>query len=263
MSLSLRITRHLARLLPQRRPRYAQTCQPVGRPRVLVAGVYVGNKPNTMDNLVEVIRASRHVDVEQRWTCMMPGDPPSPAVAAVTVRTLDQFIPKWSALEAMVGERPWETFDYVVFCDDDIWVGDGFLDQFIGNQQKYDFALAQPSRTWRSYTDWPIVRRRFLSKARQTNFVECGPVVSMDKRFGPLALPFDDRSPLGWGYDLVWPVVARNHGLKIGVIDAVPVCHSLRKRGALYKYQDELERMSAYLAAHEHIRGHEVLRRHR
>ena len=262
MELSPNFTRRLARLLPQSFPKYRSPPNIEGRPRVLVAGIYVGNKANTVEHLVEKIAAAKQIDVEQRWMCMAAGSPPPATVAAVTVRSIEGYIPKWTALAELIGKRPWEEFDYVVFCDDDIWVGDGFLDHLIGYQQAYDFAVAQPSRTWRSFTDWAIVRRRFGLKARETNFVESGPVVSMDKRFLPLAIPFSEESPMGWGYDLVWPIVAQKHGLKVGIIDATPVCHSLRGRGVLYSYQKEIDRMSAFLSTRDHIREKQTLHTH-
>jgi hypothetical protein len=263
MELSPNFTRHLARLLPQHFPKYRDKVVAQGRPRVLVAGIYVGNKANTVEHLVEKIAASQHVDVEQRWMAMAAGTPPSSAVSDVTLRTLEGYIPKWTALAELIGDRPWEQFDYVVFCDDDIWVGDGFLDHLIGYQQKYDLAVAQPSRTWRSFTDWAIVRRRLTLKIRETNFVESGPVVSMDKRFLPLALPFSEESPMGWGYDLIWPVLAQQHDLKVGIIDAIPVCHSLRGRGVLYSAQKETDRMAEFLSTRDHIREKITLQMHR
>jgi hypothetical protein len=230
---------------------------------VLVVGIYIGDKPNTIDHLVEMVSLSRHIEVEQRWMCMGRGNVPSKAVQAVTFCGVEGYMPKWPALARLVGERPWEEFDYVVFCDDDIWVGETFLDHLIFYQQAYDLAIAQPARTWRSFTDWPIVRRQPHLKARETNFVESGPVVSMDRRFLALAMPFSSDSPMGWGYDLVWPVLAEKNGLKAGVIDAVPVCHSLRGRGELYGCKQEIDRMSMFLRTREHIREMRVLRSHR
>ena len=262
MFLSLVLTRRLARLLPGRTPRTHARAVPRGRPRVLIAGIYVANKANTAEHLVAAFGGARHLEVEQRWACMK-GEPPSPAVAAVTLRRSDDYVPKWMMLAELIGERPWERFDHVLFCDDDIRVAPDFLDTFIALQQRHDFAVAQPARSWASFTDWPIVRRRLFTQARETRFVESGPMVSMDKRFLPHALPFSEESPMGWGYDLVWPVIAAEHGLKMGIVDATPVDHSLRARGALYDDSFEVARMGAYLATREHVRAHEVVRIHR
>ena len=259
MELPLSVTRRLGKLLPRSDPSYRGRFEVRGRPRVLVAGVYVGNKKNTIEHLVTTYGRSQHVDVEQRWFRMMSGPLASSKVDRVTTLTCESYVPKWMALSELVGPKPWKDFDYVLFSDDDIWIGDGFLDRLIGYQQSFDFALAQPARTWRSFTDWKIVRRRLGVKARETNFVETGPIVSMDGRFLQRVMPFSNESPMGWGYDLVWPIVARQNGLHIGIIDAVPACHSLRSRGELYRFQDEIGRMANYLATREHIHNFEVL----
>jgi hypothetical protein len=85
-------------------------------------------------------------------------------------------------------------------------------------------------------------------------FVESGPLVFFRKDFLALSYPFNQESPMGWGYDLTWPIVARDHNLRIGIIDGVPVDHSLRARGALYAWKDELTVMSRYLSTRSHVR---------
>lgn len=262
MFLPLALTRRVARLLPGRLPRARVAAVPQGRPRVLIAGIYIADKPNTVEHLVVAFGGARSCDVEQRWSCIR-GAPPSAAVDAVTLRRFDDYVPKWTMLSDLIGERPWERFDYVVFTDDDIRVAPGFLDTFVALQQRFGFALCQPARTWASYTDWPIVRRRLFSVARETRFVESGPLVSMSAPFLRVALPFSEESPMGWGYDLVWPKLAAAHALTLGVIDATPVDHSLRARGALYDDSAEIARMGAFLSTRDHIRTFETVRTYR
>jgi hypothetical protein len=260
LALSLRITRKLAHLLPRRDPHYRSTPAPQGRPKVLVVGVYVGNKPSLIDHIVEQLATATQVDLVQRWAAI-GGASPSPAVDAVTVERIQGYEPKWLLLERLVRDAPDQGFDYVLFCDDDIWMGRGFLDALIGLQQAHGFAIAQPARTWRSYTDWPIVRRRLGLTARQTGFIESGPVVSMSHAFFDLATPFSTDSPMGWGYDLVWPKTAEKAGLTMGIIDAVPVDHSFRPRSQLYSYDKEIARMADYLSTRDHIREHVTYRK--
>lgn len=266
--LSLGTARKLARvgnlLRPSRPITNARLPAPRGRPRVLIAGIYVGSKPNLADHIVAELSQARFVDVEQRWVCMR-GAPPSDRVADVTVERLAEYEPKWPTLERIIGGDAAERFDYVLFFDDDIYIGQGFLDGFIAVQQACDFALAQPSRTWRSLSDWPITRRRLFHTARETRFVEIGPVTSMDRRFLRLALPFSLESPMGWGYDLAWPETAREHGLRLGIVDAVRVDHSFRPRSALYSDTKEHDLMDAFLASRPHVDRAEtvkVLRRY-
>ena len=255
MSFKLKVTRHLARRLT----RYAKptnrssNSSVVGQPRLLVVGIYLANAPNHVIPLVEEFARARRVVVEQRWICIK-GAPPNSAVTQVTRGFRQEFVPKWQLVNELIGPHDLDRFDYFAVCDDDILVGDGFIDQFIAEQQALDFALAQPARTWRSFTDHEIVRRRLFTRARQTMFVESGPCVVFRNDFFRLAYPFSLESPMGWGYDLTWPILARDHGLKIGIIDGVPVDHSLRPRSALYDWKKELAVMSRYLSTREHVR---------
>ena len=162
------------------------------------------------------------------------------------------YKPKWTMMGELISDD-WKDFDFIIFCDDDIEVGVGFLEAFIALQQYYDFALAQPARTIRSYVAWPITRRRFFGRARQTNFVECGPLVSMDRRFLPLALPFSELSPMGWGYDYVWPLLAQQAGLKLGIIDAACVDHRMRQQSSLYDTRREFATMIKFLEKIPHM----------
>src|SRR5439155_5541514 len=118
--------------------------------------------------------------------------------------------------------------------DDDIALPRGFLDAFLGLQGRTGLALAQPARTHDSYYDHPIVERQLGVQARRTRFVEIGPLVSMRRDAAALLLPFDERSPMGWGYDNLWPLILGRHGLGMGIIDATPVNHGLRKPTAEY-----------------------------
>jgi hypothetical protein len=64
---------------------------------------------------------------------------------------------------------------------------------------------------------------------------------------------------MGWGYDLTWPVVASAHGFAIGIIDGVPVDHSLRTRSALYDYREQRNLMAAYLSSRPHVRAEDLV----
>lgn len=257
-----RILRRTANALPLGDIRYRVAEKPAGFPRVLVCGVYVADKENSAAHLVENFSGARSLDVTQRWCCMR-GHPPSPALERVTAIVLPDYKPKWTVMAELMADD-WAAFDFVIFCDDDIEVGAGFLDAFIALQQHYDFAVAQPARTIRSYVAWKITRRRFLGRARETRFVESGPLVSMDKRFLPMALPFSDLSPMGWGYDHVWPLLARDAGLKMGIIDATSVDHRMRPQSALYDTGKELATAIRYLDRTPHLPREELvtLRRH-
>ena len=58
---------------------------------------------------------------------------------------------------------------------------------------------------------------------------------------------------MGWGYDFVWPCVAQAHGLRLGIVDAVPVAHSLRKPVAHYDYAAVKGEMENFLRERAHL----------
>lgn len=227
---------------------------PTHCPRVLAIGIYLAKRPNTMEHIVGELGRSEHCAVTQRWVAL--GSTSSPrAVAAVTVATEVERVPKFVLLNRLLAGSDWRDFDYVLVCDDDIRLPHRFVDRFIGWQQHCGFALAQPARTWNSFVDHTFVRRYPLSSARETRFVEIGPLFSVSRELAPALLPFDETSPMGWGYDLVWPAVVAKRGLKLGIVDDAAVDHSLRARGAAYDTAATLEQMKSYLANNEHLRA--------
>jgi len=260
MNLMLRLIRQVILRSGKGLPRNRQTsARIIGRPRLLVLGIYLGLKPNHVKHLVQQFGSAKLVDVEQRWVCMM-GAPPSGEVATVTARQLGTYLPKWQQINELIVSDDLERFDYVVVCDDDILLDSYFVDCFIAEQQSLGFALAQPARTWRSWADHPITRRRLFMRARQTNFVESGPLVSFRSDFFKAVYPFSLDSPMGWGYDLNWPIVARERGFMIGIVDSTPVDHSLRTRGSLYDMRSEFGRMTDYLSTRPHVSEMEMTR---
>jgi hypothetical protein len=261
MTLSLKVTRRLARLLTRNTFPKTFVSHPsvLGRPRLLIVGIFIADAPNHISHLVNEFSLSTLVDVEQRWACMK-GVAPNPEVAAVTSLCLSDYLPKWQVVNELISPNDFDRFDYFAVCDDDIRIGSGFIDCFISEQQALDFALAQPARTWRSFTDHDIVRRRLFTRARQTSFVEGGPLVFFRSDFFNSVYPFSLESPMGWGYDLTWPITARDKGLSIGIIDSVPVDHSLRARNSLYSYRIEVDRMARYLSTRPHVDASEFAR---
>ena len=228
----------------------AEPLQPAAK--VLVAGVYLADRRNTASHLVAAFSSSRRFAVTQRWVAVA-GAPPDAAVAAVTVERRAALAPKFAILNQLLARHGWREFDFVLFCDDDIVVPKGFLDAFLSWQLSCDFALAQPARTRTSYADRKFTRAARGSRARRTRFVEIGPLVSVRADLAPRVLPFDESSPMGWGYDFVWPVIAEAAGLRLGIVDAAPVDHSLRGQASAYSSGEASRAMIAYLARNPHL----------
>jgi hypothetical protein len=139
---------------------------------------------------------------------------------------------------------------------------ENFLDRYLESVAQYDFALAQPARTHESFgphmivdefSGHPFVEQLDGLVARQTRFVEIGPIFSVHRSAFELMFPFDEASPMGWGYDFVWPQVIANAGLKMGIIDAVPIAHSLRKTGFYYHHDKARAEMKEFLAHRPHL----------
>ena len=238
---------------------------PEGQPSVLVLGVYMAGRANAVRHLVDAMRSSQYCRVFQRWVAL-GGPPPDDHVGSVTVVQVAGRVAKFSLVNRMLHQDDVDQYDFILVCDDDVYLPDQWVDRFIGWQQHCNFALAQPARTWDSFVDHTFVRRALFTRARETRFVEIGPVFCMARAMARLILPFDETSDMGWGYDLVWPVIARANGLTLGIVDDAPVAHSMRPRGAFYEMAPELESMRTYLANNEHLKAREcftTLRRYR
>jgi hypothetical protein len=146
----------------------------------------------------------------------------------------------------------------VIVADDDISLPAGFLDSYLGLVERYDFALAQPARTFTSFTDHQFVTQLQGIQARETRFVEIGPLFSMRADALQVLTPFDEASPMGWGYDFVWPVVMAGAGLRMGIVDALPVAHDLRKPVSSYSHDVASAGMAALLARHPSLEKREA-----
>jgi glycosyltransferase involved in cell wall biosynthesis len=217
---------------------------------VLVLGVYLASKPNAVEDIVACLSESRRHRVRQKWIAL-GGDPPSAAVAAVTVDRVDTFTPKFHLVNNLLAREDLSRYQYVMLVDDDIVFPRGFVDRFVALQRHLGFGLAQPARTSRSFIDHPIVEQQRGSIARQTLFVEIGPVVSFHRSVFDLVFPFDLTSPMGWGYENVWSARLTSQGLTMGIIDAVPVDHSLRPPVAHYRWADADQGRTALLRKHD------------
>jgi hypothetical protein len=224
------------------------------RPRVLCAGIYLADRENTAQHVTDVLSRSRTIDVVQRWIALAPAG--GPADVAGTLAVVKQQVPKCPLLNQLL--RDIDSFDWIFLIDDDIEIAEGFGDALIAVAAHLDFALFQPARTHDSYIDHPFVAQFTGLLARQTRFVEIGPVVGMRRDAARLLLPFDERSTMGWGLDFVWPARIEKAGLRMGIIDAVPVAHRLRKPTSGYHRAGALHEMARTLAGEPHLDASEA-----
>jgi hypothetical protein len=221
------------------------------RPRVLCVGIYLAHCENTAEHITRVFSDSQRVDVVQRWIALTVGGEGGKTDIPGTMAVVTEPTPKLALLNRMLTDLT--AFDWVILCDDDIEVANGFIDALITMAQRFDFALCQPARTHDSYIDHFFVAQLSGVLARQTRFVEIGPLVCVRRDAAPLLLDFNANCGMGWGLDFVWPVTIENAGLRMGIIDCVPVAHRIRKPVANYMYESARREAAQTLAANRHL----------
>jgi hypothetical protein len=222
------------------------------KPSILIVGIYLADRQHEATHLVRRFASSTSCDVTQMWIALN-GEPDSPELDRVTVERVSGRVPKFELVNRLLDRTAWREYDYILVSDDDITVFHGFIDAFIGYQRRFDFALAQPARTMWSRSSYSFVRQRLGAVARRTRFVEIGPIFSLRSDLAKKLLPFDETSPMGWGYDLVWPVTVEAAGMRMGIIDATPVDHSMRGQAAAYSGSAEVTVRDRYLNSREHL----------
>lgn len=208
---------------------------------VLVVGVFLSDRPNTQEHLVGAFGSSNEHTVDQRWIEMTEA-----------VKT-----PKYPALNSLLNDR--DQFDYVIVSDDDIRFDQGWLDSYIAVQHELGFSLAQPARTRESHFWYELNRQHPEMLARQTRFVEIGPLFSVSRTGYPHIFPFDERSPQGFGYEFIWGHRLQQEKLKQGIIDAYPVDHTFRPHGETFDYAQAERDMAALLPDEPHLSREECL----
>jgi hypothetical protein len=223
--------------------------KPVGTPKILVVGVYVGSVKHLAKELCAEFGASKSCIVEQRWASLGEKSADSVLSRCTVIECLER-VPKFELLNRLIAEIDMSQFDFILCADDDVSVRPGFLDAYIALQQRFEFSICQPARSWTSSVDHPFVRRNRKLLGRQTRFVEIGPIFSFDRQIAKKLIPFDLSTPMGWGYDFVWPVQVANLRLTMGIIDLTTVDHTIRPRGAIYSSKLAARQGTAYRKKH-------------
>jgi hypothetical protein len=154
---------------------------------------------------------------------------------------------KFENLNALLQDIPAAGHDWLLGIDDDVALPRGFLDAFVFLVERFQLRLAQPAHRARSHAGWQVTRQRARSVARETAYVEIGPVVAFHASTFDTLLPFPELRA-GWGLDLHWSAVAEQHGWRIGVIDATPIRHGLRVIASSYDRSDAIAEARRFLA---------------
>lgn len=232
--------------------------------RVLALGVYLSNREHLAAEISAELASSRDWQVEQRWVALGDGPIPAP-LEEVTAHRIQPPATKFALINRLLAEASASAYDHVLVTDDDITLPPGFVDAYLKVVGRHGFSLAQPARTHDSHIDHPFVEAVDRLEARRTRFVEIGPLFSLDRRGAALLTPFDEEAYMGWGLDFVWPAQLERAGLRLGIVDATPVAHRIRKSVTHYDLAHATSAMERFLAARPHLARAEaftVLERH-
>jgi hypothetical protein len=229
--------RRWATLEPPRLARAARHAP--SRRRVLAIGIEREDRANLMDAARAELRRSRH-DVEV-------------ATSGVSGRG------KFENLNALLDAHALGGRDWLLVLDDDVALPRGFLDQFLFLAERFELRLAQPAHRRRSHAAWRVTRRHGGSVARETQFVEIGPVCAFHRDTFETLLPYPHLQA-GWGLDSHWAALARERGWRIGVVDATPIRHVLRPIADSYRRADAMAEAQAFLAGRPYVTATEAQR---
>jgi hypothetical protein len=113
----------------------------------------------------------------------------------------------------------------LIISDDDYSFRVGSLRQLVAVGPAADLDLWQPAHGRTSFANFSFVRRRAGVVIRRTTFVEQGPVLVLSARAQQVLLPFREDIGMGWGVEIGWAKLAAQHGLRLGIVDALVIRH--------------------------------------
>ena len=154
--------------------------------------------------------------------------------------------PRMHLLQGLITRYPPGQGRWTMLFDDDVHFAFHNPEDFFRVAEHATFGICQPAHTASSYATYPMTRARCLSVARETEFVEVGPVVLFSPAATKHVLPFPPRIQMGWGLDVEWLRLARAGLVRLGVVDAAPIVHE-GIVGRDYVQSGESELLGAYL----------------
>jgi hypothetical protein len=226
----------LARLEPWRLRRAARAWP---RRRVLALAIERTDMPNVLASARAELERSRH---DVRFASTAAGDRG-----------------KFENVNELLLENPAAGHDWLMLIDDDVALPAGFLDAFVFLAERFGLVLAQPAHRWRSHAAFAVTRRRPGTVVRETAFVEIGPVCAFAAVSFETLLPFPPLRT-GWGLDAHWSAVARSHGWPLGVIDATPIRHGLRRIASSYSRESAVAEAREFLADRPYTKAQDAQR---
>jgi GT2 family glycosyltransferase len=159
---------------------------------------------------------------------------------------------KFENLNRLLAEHPASGHDWLLVIDDDIELPRGFLDRLLFLCERFHLQLAQPAHRAGSHAAWPVTRRRRGSVVRETQFVEIGPVTAFAHATFKELLPWPELR-MGWGLDAHWAALAREHGWRCGVVDAVAIAHRTAPAASAYSHEAAVSEAREFLAQRPYL----------
>jgi hypothetical protein len=204
---------------------------------VLVAGIYRATNAGPLHRILDPVPREWRVAL---WAL-------DDVIPAVADRTVGSGVGgKFGLLNETLARAGRD--DTLVLIDDDAWLTRGSFADLVRIAADAGFDLAQPAHDRESKSTYTFNRRRAATIARETTFVEIGPILVLRGRAPSTLLPFPADIGMGWGLELLWRR-ERARGLRMGVVDAVAVHHpdppnATYAEGASVEY-DRVDRLLA------------------
>lgn len=120
---------------------------------------------------------------------------------------------------------------WLIQCDDDVAMHARGLRDWIRLAVRLEFDISQPGQGVGSHASHAIVKRDRRQLARESTFVEMGPLIAFSPRVRPYVPPLPEHG-FGWGYEL-YLYDLHTRGFRLGIIDAIHMWH-LRPAAGLY-----------------------------
>jgi hypothetical protein len=209
-----------------------------------IVGVYRRRNAEHVRQLVEPALA---LNWRTAWWALDGSDP---SLAAVTVGEGPGL--KLPLLNEALARPGGGMTAWTVVADDDVRFIRGDVVRFVRRAERAGFDLAQPARARGTHLSHGITAALRFSRARETTFVESGPLWTVGPRFRDRVLPFPAERGMGWGVEIDWYDL-RGEGCRLGVVDDVQVEH-LGRTAEHYNDTEIRRQMLEELDAHGHPR---------
>lgn len=218
--------------------------------RILAISCYLADKPNLIEDLLDSVKESRLTQID--FVVSNNSSAPSSAIIQPYVKYTMPQTSKYVAVSRIMKEQFKSYHDYVIIIDDDVKLPVGFFDKYFQVVRGLGLALSQPALTYDSHGTWLCSYQINDAIAHLVSFIETGPVTCFDGRIVPI-LPFTSDSSMGWGLDFVWARIGRERRWPMGVVDLVPVQHTIRGVAKYYDGKKEYLLMAKYLSRTSHM----------